>query len=187
LYQEILSHSLSSPDGIVAPELWYAVHTRSHFERQVFAELTGNGFDGYLPSYEEEHQWKDRKKKVSLPLFPGYLFVRLRDQPAERLTVLKARGVVQIVGSGGRIEPVTEEEVEAVRRVLDARLACYGHPILKAGMRVRVKRGILRGLEGFLIRVKNQARLVISVNLIAQAVAAEIDIADVEPATGGLS
>jgi transcription antitermination factor NusG len=187
LYPEILTNSQPSPDAIVVPQLWYAVHTRSHFERQVVTEVTGNGLHCYLPSYEEEHQWKDRKKKVSLPLFPGYLFVRLRDLPTERMTVLKARGVVQIVGSGGRIEPVTEEEVEAVRRVLDSRLACHGHPFLRTGMRVRVKRGILRGLEGLLIRVKNQARLVISVNLIAQSVAAEIDITDVEPATGGLS
>lgn len=187
MYPEILSNSRPSPDAMLAPQLWYAVHTRSHFERQVATEITGNGLNCYLPSYEEEHQWKDRKKKVSLPLFPGYLFVRIRDLPTERLTVLKARGVVQIVGSGGRIEPIAEEEVESVKRVLDSRLACHGHPFLRAGMRVRVKRGILRGLEGFLIRVKNRARLVISVNLIAQSVAAEIDIADVEAETGGLS
>jgi transcription antitermination factor NusG len=167
------------------PQLWYAVHTRSNFERHVALEITGNGLENYLPSYEEEHQWRDRKKKVSLPLFPGYLFVRIRDVPAERLAVVKARGVVRIVGGGGRIEPVADLEIEAVKRILDASLACHGHPFLRAGMRVRVKRGSLRGLEGFLVRIKNQARLVISVNLIAQSVATEIDIADVEPCSGG--
>jgi transcription antitermination factor NusG len=160
------------------------VHTRSHFERQVATEIEGHDLECYLPSYEEEHQWKDRKKKVTLPLFPGYLFAHIRDLPEERLAVLKARGVVRIVGSGGRIEPVAEEEIQAVRRVLESSLACHGHPFLRAGMRVRVKRGALRGLEGFLVRVKNQARLVISVNLIAQSVATEIDIADVAPEPG---
>ena len=154
---------------------WYALHTRSNFEHRVAAEISGRGIECYLPSYEEEHQWKDRRKKVTLPLFPGYLFVHMRDLAAERLPVVTAQGVVRIVGG------VPEMEVHTVKRILEARLACYGHPFLRAGMRVRIKRGPLAGLEGFLVRVKNRARLVITVNLIAQSVATEVDIADVEP------
>ncbi|MBV8903875.1 MAG: UpxY family transcription antiterminator, partial [Acidobacteriia bacterium] len=169
LYNQERMSTLSAKAEIVIPQLWYAVHTRSNFERQVQMEIDGNGLECYLPSYVEEHQWKDRKKKVTLPLFPGYLFVRLRDVPSERFTVIKSRGVVRIVGAADRIEPVAEEEIAAVRRILDANLACHGHPFLRAGMRVRVKKGPLRGLDGFLVRIKNSARLVISVNLIAKS------------------
>jgi hypothetical protein len=93
------------------------------------------------------------------------------------------------LGNGGEIEPVSEEEIESVQRLLSARVACYGHPFLREGMRVRVRRGPLRGLEGFLVRIKNQSRLVISVNLISQSVATEVDSNIVEPvgpvASGG--
>jgi transcription antitermination factor NusG len=174
-------------DPVLQPAHWYAVYTRSHFERQAALEIAGRGIESYLPSYEEEHQWKDRKKRVALPLFPGYLFVRIRDVPPDRLSVLQARGVARIVGSPGHIDQVRDDEIDAVKRVLETRLACHKHPFLRAGMRVRVKRGPLEGLEGFLVRVKNLARLVISVNLIAQSVATEIDIADVQPDPAGKS
>src|SRR5271169_883791 len=73
---------------------WYAVQTRSNFERQVEGELTAKGIDAYLPQYGALHQWKDRKQKVDIPLFPGYLFARFCDSPSRRLLVLQVRGVV---------------------------------------------------------------------------------------------
>jgi transcription antitermination factor NusG len=168
---------------------WYALHTRSNFERQVSAELGTKHIETYYPSYEEVHQWKDRKKLVAVPLFPGYVFVRFANLPAPRQSVLQTRGVVSVLGSHGEIEPIPDEEIESVQRLLSARVACYGHPFLREGMRVRVRRGPLRDLEGFLVRIKNQSRLVISINLISQSVATEVDSNIVEPvctATGKL-
>ena len=160
---------------------WYALHTRSNFERRIAAELQAKHIETYFPSYEEVRQWKDRKKAVAVPLFPGYVFVRFQDLPAPRQSVLQTRGVVSVLGSRGEIEPVPEAEIEAVQRLLRARVACYGHPFLREGMRVRVRRGPLRDLEGFLVRIKSQSRLVISINLISQSVATEIDSNVVEP------
>lgn len=160
---------------------WYAIHCRSNFERQVGIELAGRSLDYFLPCYEEVHQWKDRSKILSMPLFPSYLFARFEDVASARLAVLRARGVVRILGSGRGIEPIPDEQIEAVRRLLSARVRCSECPYLREGMRVRVWRGALRGIEGFLVRLKNQSRIVISVELIAQSVSAEVNSDDVEP------
>ena len=160
---------------------WYAVHTCSRFEQRVAGELGSKGFEIYFPAYEEIHQWKDRKKTVAVPLFPGYVFVRFADSPELRLSLLKTAGVVRILGNGGMIEAVPDEEIEAVQGLLRANVPYHAHPFLREGVRVRVKRGALKDLEGTLVRFKNRARLVISVALIAQSVAAEVDIRDVEP------
>ena len=160
---------------------WYAVHTRSNFEQRAAGELGSRGFDVYFPAYEEIHQWKDRKKTVAVPLFPGYVFVRFADSMGLRLRILHTAGVARILGNGGMIEAVPDEEIEAVKGLLRSNVPCHAHPFLREGARVRVKRGALKDLEGTLVRFKNRARLVISVALIAQSVAAEVDIRDVEP------
>ncbi len=162
-------------------QLWYAAQTRSNFEKRVAAELEAKGFVSYLPAYEEVHRWKDRYKSVSLPLFPGYVFVRLLDDTRFRLQVLKTVGVVRILGHNGGIESIPEAEIESIRALLRARVPFLPHPFLREGDTVRVKRGALRGVEGTLVRVKNRARLVVSVTLLARSVAVEIDVADIEP------
>jgi len=160
---------------------WYALHTRSNYEQRVAGELGRKGIESYLPAYDETHQWQDRKKKVAVPLFPGYVFVRLADSQGLRMPVLHTAGVVRILGHGSVIEAVPDEEIDAVQRLLKSNVPCHAHPFLREGVRVRVKRGALQDLEGTLVRFKNRARLVISVALIAQSVAAEVDVRDVEP------
>jgi transcription antitermination factor NusG len=172
-----LDRRLWAPSG---PPEWYAVHTRSNFERRIAAELAGKGIEAYLPAYAEVHQWKDRKQRVEIPLFPGYLFARFSDSPQSRLAVLQARGVARILGDAGAIEPVPSEQIEAVERMLASSARCCAHPYLREGARVRVRRGALANLEGILVRVKNEARLVISIPLLSQAAAVEIDIRNVE-------
>ena len=161
---------------------WYAVYTRSHFEKRVAAELAAKHIENYLPVVEEWHQWKDRRKMVDVPVFPGYVFARFRDSTAARLQVLKAAGTVRILGQAERIEPIPEVEIESIRRLLKANVPCFAHPFLREGAWVRVKRGPLKDVEGLLVRVKSKTRLVLSISLLSQAVATEIDIADVEVA-----
>jgi transcription antitermination factor NusG len=163
---------------------WYALHTRSNFEARIAAELSDKGINTYLPAFDEVHHWKDRQKVVSVPVFPGYLFAYFADVPAVTLEVLKTRGLVRILGFGSGIEAVPEGEILYLHRMLDSKLQCFSHPFVREGDRVRVKRGALRGLEGILLRVKNQARLVISVSLLSQSVATEVNASDVEPAFG---
>ncbi len=159
---------------------WYAVHTRSNFEKRIAEELSAKGIENYVPSYQEVRQWKDRKQKLDLPLFPGYLFTRFYDCPEARIAVLRTAGVVRILGQSGAIEAVPQHEIETVRSLLRSALPCYTHPFLRVGERVRVRKGALRGVEGFLVRVKNETRLVVSVALLSRSIAAEIDARDVE-------
>jgi len=159
---------------------WYALYTRSHFEKRVAAELTTKGVENYLPVIEQVHQWKDRRKLVEVPVFAGYVFVRFADGREVRLDVLRTAGSVRILGHGDRSEPVPDAEIESIRRLLKAQVPCFSHPFLREGAWVRVKRGPLRDVEGLLVRVKNKTRLVLSVALLSQSVATEIDLADVE-------
>ena len=161
-----------------APQ-WYAVQTKSRFEKSVNAALQAKGVETFLPLVREIHQWKDRKKVVDVPLFCGYVIARLVDCPEERIRVAQTHGVARILSDGNAITPIAQAEIEAVKQLITAR-EHIPYPYLREGVRVRVQRGPLAGLEGFLVRIKNSSRLVISMNLIAQSVAAEIDIADVK-------
>jgi transcription antitermination factor NusG len=159
---------------------WYAVRTRSKYEKKVSAMLTEKGIENYLPAFREVHEWKDRKRLVELPVFPGYLFACIADSREARLAILRIEGVVNILGQADRIEPIPEQEIQAVRRLLQSTPRCYAHPLLREGAWVRVKRGVLKGMEGLLLRVKNQTRLVLSITLLSQSVSTEMDASDVQ-------
>jgi len=159
---------------------WYAVQTRSNCEKKVGSALAEKGIEHYLPAFREIHQWKDRKKVVEQPLFPGYLFTHMLDCRESRLAVLCSGGVVGILGNSETIEAVPDSEIEAVRRLLDANGHCQTHPLLREGAWVRIKRGPLKNLQGRLLRVKNQTRFVLSISLLSKSVSAEVDASDVQ-------
>jgi transcription antitermination factor NusG len=159
---------------------WYAVRTRSNFEKRVSTNLVEKGIESYLPVFREIHQWKDRRKIVEVPVFPGYLFTRMDDSLPTRHAVLRTDGAVSILGQGEKIEAVPDQQIESLRLLLGSNPRCLAHPLVREGAWVRVKRGSLKNLEGLLVRVKNQTRLVLSINLLSQSVSAEVDAGDVE-------
>jgi transcription termination/antitermination protein NusG len=159
---------------------WYAVYTRSNFEKKVAGSLGYKGLDYFLPTVQEQHRWKDRKKTVDMPVFPGYVFVRIPDKAEHRIRVLHIDGAVRILGTGGSIEPIPDSEIESVRLLLASGRPFFGHLFLREGARVRVRSGPLKDVEGVMIRFKNQNQLVVSVHLLARSIAVAIDIADVE-------
>jgi len=163
-----------------APRLWYAVHTRSNFEKRVALELDRKGLETFLPAFHETHRWKDRRKTVEVPYFPSYVFVRIEDAPERRLDVLCTTGAVRILGQANRIEPIPEPEIDRFQRLVASNLSAFAHPFLKEGASVRVKAGPLQGIEGLLVQFKNRNRLLLSLNLLARSVATEIDLCDVE-------
>ncbi len=144
--------------------------------------LEAKGFEVFLPLYESTRRWKDRRKVLSLPLFPCYVFVRGAIE--RRLPVLTTPGVHMIISHGEKVATVPDAEIEAIRRAVDGHFKVEPHPFLRCGERVRVVRGSLNGVEGVLTRKKNLFRLVISVEMLAQSVAVEIDAMDVVPAVG---
>jgi transcription antitermination factor NusG len=158
---------------------WWALYTRHQHEKTVADMLTAKGFEVFLPLYDSMRRWKDRKKIVSLPLFPCYVFVR--GGLNRRLQVVTTPGVHMILTHGESFAVIPEAEIEVIRKTIDGSYRVEPHPYLKVGERVRVIRGSLEGVEGVLLRKKNMCRLVLSVAMVAQSVAVEIDAADVEP------
>jgi transcription antitermination factor NusG len=158
---------------------WYAVQTCANHEKRVLQQFDHRTVDAYLPLYESVRRWKDRRMRLELPLFPGYVFVHLALR--DRLRVLQTPSVVRLVGFGGQPAALPDQEIEALRQGLTRKMHIEPHPYLKAGQRVRVKTGPLQGLQGILVRRKNVSRFVISLDLIMRSVAAEIDVADLEP------
>jgi len=140
--------------------------------------LEAKGFQVFLPRFESVRRWKDRSKMLSMPLFPCYVFVR--GGLDRRLQVVTTPGVHMILFSGEKIAIIPEAEIEAIRATVEGRFRVEPHPFLTCGERVRVKQGPLEGIEGVLVRRKNLYRLVLSVDMLAQSVAVEIDAADVE-------
>jgi transcriptional antiterminator NusG len=158
---------------------WFAVWTRSRHEQVVREQIERKRFDAFLPTITRWSRWKDRKKKVDWPLFPGYCFARFR--PEESLAILKCAGVVNIVSFEGKPSPIPEHEIEGIRRLVESELQYDPCPMIREGMMVEVKTGVLRGVIGRLIRKGAHARLVLSVDLIGQGVSVEVDAADVRP------
>jgi len=156
---------------------WYAVWTRSRHEQTVRQQLERKGLQAFLPMVTKWSRWKDRKKKIDWPLFPGYCFARFN--PDERLPVLKCAGVVSIVSFDGEIVAIPEHEIEGIRRLVESDLQFDPCPLIREGMMVEVTHGPLKGVIGRLTRKGAHARLVLSVNLIGQAVSVEVDAADV--------
>ena len=157
---------------------WYAVWTRSRHEQVVREQLERKGLEAFLPTITRWSRWKDRKKKIEWPLFPGYCFARFA--PAVRLAVLKCAGVVSIVSFNGELAPVPDQAIEGIRTLVTSALQCDPCPMLKTGMMVEVVHGPLKGVVGRLQRKGSQARLVLSVDLIGRGVSVQVDAADVQ-------
>ena len=161
---------------------WWALYTRHQHEKTVAEMLSAKGFEVFLPLYDSMRRWKDRRKLLSLPLFPCYVFVR--GGLNRRLQVVTTPGVHMILFYGERVAIIPEAEIQAIRKTVEGPYRVEPHPFLKCGERVRVTRGTLEGVEGVLVRKKNLFRLVLSVSMVAQSVAVEIDASDVEPVAG---
>jgi transcriptional antiterminator NusG len=170
------------PSVLTAEEAaWYALYTRSRFEKKLLGELTERSVEVFLPMREILSRWKDRKKRVWLPVFPGYIFVRQVDSAVNRHRVLNIPGAVRFVSFEGHPVPVPEEQIEGVRRFLESHLSVDPYPYIKVGRRVEVIAGPLKGVQGRLVQKKGRFRFVLQVDLIRQAISVEIDASDVRP------
>ena len=158
---------------------WYALWTRSRHEQVVREQLERKSVEVFLPTIRKWSRWKDRKKQIDWPLFPGYCFARF--EPHDSLPILKCTGVVNIVSFEGEPAAIPEHEIDSIRTLIDTDLAFDPVPLIKEGQMVEVVHGPLKGVVGRLVQKKEKARLVLSVDLIGQGVSVEIDAADVRP------
>ena len=175
-------HNTTGMQVLFREARWYAAYTCANREKRIAEQLRGRAIEHFLPLYEAVHRWKDRRVRLELPLFPGYVFVRL--PLAERLRVLEVPSVVRLVGFGEHPEPLNDDEVETLRIGLRSGLGAQPHAFLPLGRRVRITHGPLSGLEGVLLRRKGNLRIVLSVDLIQRSIVVDVDAADVVPVGG---
>jgi transcription antitermination factor NusG len=159
------------------PPRWYAAYTIPRHEKVVAEQLAVRQVETYLPLYRSARRWAERRALVELPLFPGYVFVRIT--AGERIRVLDHPGVLRLVTFNGRPAPLPDGEIERLRAALELGKA-EPFPFLMPGKRVRVRSGPLAGLEGTILRRKGRMRLVVSVEAIQRSIIFDLDATDVE-------
>ena len=163
-----------------APPLWYAAYTLPRHEKVVAEQLGLRRVETYVPLYLSTRRWAERRALVQLPLFPGYVFVRI--SVGERIRVLNHPGVLRLVTFNGRPAPLPDHEIEQLRAALELAKA-EPFPFLIPGKRVRVRSGALGGLEGTILRRKGRMRLVVSVEAIQRSIVFDLDATDLESIT----
>jgi len=179
LRTNVTNHEGPGAAGEPSPQ-WFAAYTIPRHEKHVSELLAERHIETFLPIYRADRQWKKSCPVVlELPLFPTYVFVHI-DRHA-RGCILALPGVVSIVGSSKEPWPLPDIEIEALRRGMQTGKV-EPHPYLKVGERVRVRGGVMSGVEGILVRKKNEFRVVLSLDAIMQSVAVEVDADHLEPA-----
>jgi transcription termination/antitermination protein NusG len=173
---------LSEPLPQLETESWYGLQTRPRHEKIVAHRLKERGVTAFLPLVSEEHRWSDRKKTVQVPLFSCYVFAKFAPNRSERLRVLRVDGVFGLVGDRGEGTPIPDEQIAAVQSLVETQLPWSTHPFLKIGQRVRIRSGVLDGLEGILVSRNGDRSLVISVEAIQRSLAVRVEGYEVEPA-----
>ncbi|MFZ0816547.1 MAG: UpxY family transcription antiterminator [Candidatus Sulfotelmatobacter sp.] len=167
----------SAAPGICAQ--WFAAYTSSRHEKRVALHFAEREIEAFLPLYATRHRWKNRcEVLVELPLFPNYVFVHMATR--ERVRILEVPGVLALVGAGKIPAPLPDFEIEALRNGAGRR-RIEPHAYLVIGERVRIKAGPMTGMEGVLLRKKNNFRVVLALDVIMRSVAVEVDAEDLEP------
>ena len=163
---------------------WFAVYTTPRHEKRLAEHFEVRQIEHFLPLYRTPRRWKDGSRvTLELPLFPNYIFVRICR--SQRVRVLEVPGVLCIAGCGREPRALPDGEIEALRWGT-AFSKIEPHAYLVLGERVRINAGPLAGMEGVLVRKKNSFRVVITISLIMQSIAVELDVDDVEPANPAL-
>jgi transcription antitermination factor NusG len=175
-----LDSTILPPNG--EAENWYGLQTRPRHEKIVAQRLTERGVTSFLPLVTETHRWSDRKKTVQVPLFGCYVFAKFTPNRLDRLRVLCVDGVFGLVGAKGEGTPIPNDQIDAVRSVIEKQLPWSSHPFLKIGQRVRIRSGVLDGLEGILVSRDGDRSLVVSVDAIQRSLAVRLEGYEVEPA-----
>lgn len=158
---------------------WYAVYTNSRHEKSVADHLASKDIEVFLPTITVVSSWKDRKVKIQTPAFPGYVFTRICVN--ERGRVLAVPGVVRILSFNGVPARLNEAEIENIRLCHQRGALIEARPSFEVGEMVRVRSGVLAGLEGFVSRCKEERRLIVPLSAINQSVAVQVDIDLLEP------
>jgi len=179
LANQSLNHTPELVPALKDISYWYAVYTYPRHEKVVTEQLEAKSIETFLPTFVTESRWTDRRVQIQTPAFPGYVFIRI--SKSERSKVFAIPGVVKILSYNGVPAPIDELEIEAVKLCLKRGATPAAHTFIEIGERVRVRSGILEGVEGLIVRCKNERRLIVPISLINQSIAVEVDADLLEP------
>ena len=179
-----IANPLTSCFSPLLPELqeqanWYAVYTNSRHEKTVADHLRSKNVEVFLPTLTVVSTWKDRKMKLDVPAFPSYVFTKIG--LSERGKVLSVPGVVKILSFNGAPAAVDPREIESIMLCQQRGALIESRPLFDVGAKVRVKSGVLEGVEGFVSRYKDGQTLIVPLSLIGQSIVVQVDIATLEP------
>lgn len=175
-----MPHRTNGSEFVKTP--WFALQVKARYENIIATGLVGKGYECFLPTYKKRRRWTDRIRESDQPLFPGYLFCRL--DPLHRFPILVTPGVISIVGVGKVPVPVDEKEIDAIQTALSSHAESQPWPYLQEGQKVKVEYGPLTGLEGIVLDIRGQKKLLLSLTLLQRSVAIQLDRTWVAPAAG---
>ena len=175
-----LTNCMSMPYLSTEEAHWYGVYTNARHENAVADHLISKDIEVFVPTIAVVRSWKDRKMKLQIPAFPGYVFTKIC--LGERGRVISVRGVIRILSFNGVSARLDEAEIENIRLCQQRGALMESRPLFEVGERVRVKSGVLEGLEGFVSRCKDERRLIVPLSHINQSLAVQVDIDLLEPA-----
>jgi transcription termination/antitermination protein NusG len=182
----VSNQSCDSRSTVPIPEVdernWYALLTQARHEKMVSHRLGEHGIPAFLPLIHAVRYWRNRKRRVELPLFSCYVFAKLLPTSEDQLRALRIDGVFSILGCRGVGTAIPEEQIEAVRKLTDGQVPMRSHPFLKIGQRVRIRSGALDGVQGVLVSRSGENTLIVSIEAIQRSIAVRIEGYDVEPA-----
>jgi transcription antitermination factor NusG len=179
-FKQFVSRDVLPAQAAVASSQWFAVETRVRYEKKVASQLAGKGFQVFLPQFTEHHQWSDRRKPITTPMFPGYAFVFLAQSRDLFRAVLQTAGLVRFVNFGGVLTAVPPKQIEDMRLLLQEKSRFSPYPFVQTGQRVRIGSGSLQGLEGILLKC-DKDKLIVSIQSIQRSIAIEIQGYALEP------
>jgi transcription antitermination factor NusG len=170
----VMQPAVLDPVSVFAPDArgaWHVLHVRSRQEKALADDLQAMDIAHYLPLVRQIRFYNNRKVTIEVPLFPGYVFLRGVLDEAYRAD--RTRRVVCII-------PVKDQtqlnwELSNLNVALSSKLPMDPHPSLKKGVRVKVKAGPLRGLQGVVEDRSGSNRLFLQVEMLGRAVSVEMD------------
>ena len=155
---------------------WYAIHTRSHFELKVYEGFSGKSIDAFLPRCQVMSRRKDRRKKILVPMLPGYVFVHTDLDAKQYLDILKTVGVVRMVSFKGKPVAANDDEIASLMILDGTDRTVQNRAYINRGDRVMIMEGPLKGLIGFYLRHKGKSdKVVVSIELLRRSLAVEIE------------
>jgi transcriptional antiterminator NusG len=162
---------------------WFAIYTRSRHEFKVNKELSQKQFDTFLPVINSLRRWKDRKKYIEIPLFPGYLFINCQMDNHEHLEILKTKGVVRVLGTNkNKLSVIPDDEIKSIKILIENRATISYHPYVKEGDQVVIVRGPLAGAKGILIeKDMYKSTVVVSIHLLGRSISVKVDSCNTAP------